>query len=125
MDDGIEANASTFALEMREMAFILHNAREGSMVMIDELGRGTSTRDGLAIALSICEALVRSKVVIQKQSHTLMLTYQQAYIWFATHFRDLALILEERVGVVNLHMQVEVSDSNWKDFVRCVHMMSI
>ena len=76
MDDGIEANASTFALEMREMAFILHNVREGSMVIIDELGRGTSTRDGLAIALSICEALVKSKVVIQKHSHTSMLIHQ-------------------------------------------------
>ncbi|KAF8468982.1 muts domain V-domain-containing protein [Kalaharituber pfeilii] len=92
MDDGIEANASTFALEMRETAFILHNAGEGSMIIMDELGRGTSTRDGLAIALSVCEALVKSK----------------AFIWFATHFRDLALILGERAGVVNLHMQVEV-----------------
>lgn len=62
MDDGIEANASTFALEMRETAFILHNVRPGSMIIMDELGRGTSTRDGLAIALSVCEALVKSKV---------------------------------------------------------------
>jgi DNA mismatch repair ATPase MutS len=43
------------------------------MAIIDELGRGTSTRDGLAIALSIAEALVESK----------------AMVWFATHFRDL------------------------------------
>lgn len=61
-DDTIEANASTFALEMRETAFILRNVRQHSMVIIDELGRGTGTRDGLAIALSVCEALVESKV---------------------------------------------------------------
>lgn len=93
MDDGIEANASTFALEMRETAFILHNVGPGSMIIMDELGRGTSTRDGLAIALSVCEAMIKSK----------------AFVWFATHFRDLALILGEQTGVVNLHMQVEVS----------------
>lgn len=93
MDDGIEANVSTFASEMRETAFILrffHNSQsklgfslmltklyrnieKNSLAIIDELGRGTSTRDGLAIALSIAEALVESK----------------ALIWFATHFRDL------------------------------------
>ena len=64
MDDGIEANASTFALEMRETAFILHNVGPGSMIIMDELGRGTSTRDGLAIALSVCEAMVKSKVLL-------------------------------------------------------------
>jgi len=64
MDDGIEANASTFSLEMRETAFILHNVGPGSMIIMDELGRGTSTRDGLAIALSVCEALVKSRVLL-------------------------------------------------------------
>lgn len=92
MDDGIEANASTFASEMRETAFILHNLGKGSLIIMDELGRGTSTRDGLALALAVCEALIESR----------------AFVWFATHFRDLARILAERVGVVNLHLQVEV-----------------
>ena len=96
LDDSIEANVSTFASEMREMAFILRNIDERSMVIIDELGRGTSTRDGLAIAIAIAEALVESR----------------ALVWFATHFRDLAKILAERNGVVNLHLSVDMSDAN-------------
>lgn len=91
IDDNIEANASTFAVEMRETAFILRNVRRESLVIIDELGRGTSTRDGLAIALAIAEALVQSR----------------ALVWFATHFRDLAHIMSERNGVVNKHLAVE------------------
>ncbi|KAI6788989.1 hypothetical protein KC361_g8743 [Hortaea werneckii] len=96
IDDNIEANVSTFAAEMRETAFILRNVDRQSMVIIDELGRGTSTRDGLAIALSIAEALVESR----------------ALVWFATHFRDLATILAERNGVVNFHLSVDSSQEN-------------
>lgn len=92
MDDCIEANVSTFAAEMRETAFILRNVDERSMVIIDELGRGTSTRDGISIAIAIAEALVDSR----------------ALVWFVTHFRDLAIILGERNGVVNLHLAVEL-----------------
>lgn len=49
------------------------NVTGHSMVIIDELGRGTSTRDGLAISIAIAEALIDS----------------QAFVWFATHFREL------------------------------------
>ena len=96
MDDNIEANVSTFAAEMRETAFILRNIDERSMVIIDELGRGTSTRDGLCIAIAVAEALVNSR----------------ALVWFATHFRDLAKILAERNGVVNLHLAVEMGEAD-------------
>ena len=96
MDDNIEANVSTFAAEMRETAFILRNIDRQSMAIIDELGRGTSTRDGLAIALAIAEALVESR----------------ALVWFATHFRDLANIMSERNGVVNLHLAVDNSEND-------------
>ncbi|KAL8996679.1 MAG: hypothetical protein Q9169_003851 [Polycauliona sp. 2 TL-2023] len=98
MDDSIEANVSTFASEMRETAFILRNIDKRSMVIVDELGRGTSTRDGLTIAIAIAEALIESR----------------ALVWFATHFRDLAHILSERHGVVNLHLAVDMSDTSDK-----------
>ena len=86
------------------------NIDKRSLAIIDELGRGTSTRDGFAIALSIAEALVESR----------------ALVWFATHFRDLgvlpdqycltftypskAQILSKRPGIVNFHLQVEMTD---------------
>ncbi|KAL8718517.1 MAG: hypothetical protein Q9225_004366, partial [Loekoesia sp. 1 TL-2023] len=94
-DDSIEANVSTFASEMREMAFILRNIDRRSFVIVDELGRGTSTRDGLTIAIAIAEALIESK----------------ALVWFATHFRELAHVLSERAGVVNLHLEVQMSEA--------------
>ncbi|KAI9053310.1 hypothetical protein LZ554_002273 [Drepanopeziza brunnea f. sp. 'monogermtubi'] len=93
MDDSIEANVSTFASEMRETAFILRNIDKNSLAIIDELGRGTSSRDGLAISLSIAEALVQSK----------------ALVFFATHFRELAQIMQQRLGVVNMHLEVDLS----------------
>ena len=92
-DDSIEANVSTFAAEMREMAFILHNIDRHSLAIVDELGRGTSSQDGMAIALAIAEALINCR----------------AMVWFATHFRDVAKILEERAGVMNLHLQAELT----------------
>ena len=94
MDDSIEANLSTYASEMRETAFILRNVDRRSMVIIDELGRGTSTRDGLCIAIAVAEALVDSR----------------ALVWFATHFRELATILSERNGVVSLHLAVDMTE---------------
>jgi DNA mismatch repair protein MSH4 len=96
IDDSIEANVSTFASEMRETAFILRNIDKHSLVIIDELGRGTSPRDGLAIALAIAEAMVESR----------------ALVWFATHFRDLAKILAERNGVVNKHLAVDMPEAD-------------
>ncbi len=92
VDDSIEANVSTFAAEMQETAFILRNIDAHSIAIIDELARGTSTRDGLAIAIAIAEALVDS----------------HALVWFATHFVELATIMAERNGVISLHLAVEV-----------------
>ncbi|KAJ5280597.1 hypothetical protein N7478_005969 [Penicillium angulare] len=91
--DDLDANVSTFAAEMRDMAFILRNIQRQGMVLVDELGRGTSTNDGLAIAIALAEALLASN----------------AFVWFATHFHDLARILSERAGVVNLHLAAEIA----------------
>ncbi|KAJ5493441.1 hypothetical protein N7539_002187, partial [Penicillium diatomitis] len=91
--DDLDANVSTFAAEMREMAFILRHIQPGAMVFIDELGRGTSTTDGLAIAIAISEALLASN----------------SWVWFATHFHDLARILSERSGVINLHLVADIT----------------
>ncbi|KAF4555246.1 MutS domain V-containing protein 2 [Elsinoe fawcettii] len=95
-DDFIEANVSTFSAEMRETAYILNNIDRHSLCIIDELGRGTSTRDGMAIALAIAEELVRSR----------------ALVWFATHFRDIAKIMSERAGVTSMHLRVDTNTAN-------------
>ena len=96
LDDNSTSNISTFAAEMRETAFILQNINSRSLVIIDELGRGTSTRDGLSIAIAVAEALVQSR----------------ALVWFVTHFRDLANFLSERPGVVNLHLAVDMKSED-------------
>jgi DNA mismatch repair protein MSH4 len=93
MNDSIESNLSTFSVEMREMAFILRNVDERSLAVIDELGRGTSTRDGLAMAIAMSEALIQTK----------------ASVWFATHFVELARVLADRPGVLTLHLSAESS----------------
>ncbi|KAJ9133304.1 MutS domain V [Pleurostoma richardsiae] len=92
-DDSIESNMSTFSVEMREMAFILRNINQKSLAIIDELGRGTSTRDGLAIAVAIGEALVQSN----------------ALVLFATHFLELAHVLGGHPGVLNLHLATKTT----------------
>lgn len=94
-DDSIESNMSTFSVEMRDMAFILRNINGKSLAIIDELGRGTSTRDGLAIAIAIAEALIQSN----------------ALVFFATHFTELAHVLQDRPSVLNLHLETETSVS--------------
>ncbi|PNS17676.1 MutS 4 [Sphaceloma murrayae] len=104
-DDFIEANVSTFSAEMRETAYILNNIDKHSLVVIDELGRGTSTRDGMAIALAIAESLVSSR----------------ALVWFATHFRDLATIMSDRTGVTSMHLSVDMSH---KDTIKMLYRVT-
>lgn len=92
-DDSVEANMSTFSVEMRDTAFILRNINDKSLAIIDELGRGTSTRDGLAIAIAIAEALIQSNAIV----------------FFTTHFTELAHVLQDRPSVLNLHLATETS----------------
>jgi DNA mismatch repair protein MutS len=91
---------------MVETSRILHHATERSLVLLDEVGRGTSTYDGLSIAWAVAERL------------SLAGTARPRTI-FATHFHELTRLAEEAPGVLNLHVQVK----EWGDrivFVRKV-----
>lgn len=106
-DDSIEANMSTFSVEMRDIAFILRNINHKSLAIIDELGRGTSTRDGLAIAIAIAEALIQSN----------------ALCFFTTHFTELAHVLQDRPAVLNLHLVTETSVAEDKNEIPRMTML--
>ena len=89
--DDIASGKSTFMVEMSEAAAIVRQATENSFLILDEIGRGTSTYDGLAIAWAIVEYLVEKKMC-----RTL----------FATHYHELAE-LDKSLGVIeNLHMKI-------------------
>ncbi|CAG8611279.1 2676_t:CDS:10 [Ambispora gerdemannii] len=91
-DDDMESNASTFMMEMRETGYILQNLTDDSLVIVDELGRGTSTHDGLGITHAVCEEFIKTK----------------AFVFFATHFHELTRSLTVFPNVVNLHLEVEI-----------------
>ena len=78
-------------VEMNETANIVNNATERSLVILDEIGRGTSTFDGLSIAWSVAEFL-HDKI--------------KARTLFATHYHELTKLAEERKGVVNFNVAV-------------------
>jgi DNA mismatch repair protein MutS len=89
--DDLARGQSTFMVEMNETANIINNASERSLVILDEIGRGTSTFDGLSIAWSVAEFL-HDKI----KSRTL----------FATHYHELTKLAEDRKGVCNLNVAV-------------------
>ncbi|RKO98133.1 hypothetical protein CAUPRSCDRAFT_1605, partial [Caulochytrium protostelioides] len=91
-DDDLEGNASSFMLEMREMAAILHGLGPTDVILIDELGRGTGLTEGMALTYAICAHFAQ----------------QSAFVFLATHFLDLADTLGEIPSIVNLHFQVQV-----------------
>src|SRR6059036_668884 len=90
-NDDLARGQSTFMVEMNETSNIVNNATERSLVILDEIGRGTSTFDGLSIAWSVAEFL-HDKV----KSRTL----------FATHYHELTKLSEDRPGVCNLNVAV-------------------
>lgn len=91
--DDLTRGQSTFMVEMTETANILHNATERSLVILDEIGRGTSTYDGISIAWAVAETLLATA---GKQAKTL----------FATHYFEMAELIEEYPKAFNLNVAV-------------------
>jgi DNA mismatch repair protein MutS len=87
--DDLAGGRSTFMVEMTEAANILHNATSHSLVLIDEIGRGTSTFDGLALAYSIARHLAE---------------VTRAYSLFATHYFELTRLQAELPNLANVHL---------------------
>ncbi len=95
-NDDLARGQSTFMVEMNETSNIVNNATERSLVILDEIGRGTSTFDGLSIAWSVAEFL-HDKI--------------KARTLFATHYHELTELAEERSGICNFNVAVR----EWND----------
>ncbi len=90
--DELSRGRSTFMVEMLDVAHILKRATEHSLVLLDEIGRGTSTFDGMAIAWAVIEQLA---------------THVKARTLFTTHFHELTALEAEHKGVHNMHVSVD------------------
>lgn len=100
--DNISKGESTFMLEMNEVSNILKNATESSFIILDEVGRGTSSDDGLSIAMSLVEYLSKKKRVKTV---------------FATHFHELTILENELDNVINLKIDI-LEENNSLVFLR-------
>ncbi len=87
--DDLASGRSTFMVEMTEMALILRNATEQSLVLVDEIGRGTSTFDGLALAWACA----------------LRLSSKQPFTLFSTHYFELTTLPEQLTNCTNVHLE--------------------
>ncbi|KAK6890328.1 MutS protein-like protein 4 [Candida tropicalis] len=94
--DTHEINASSFSTEMSETANVLKNSNHDSLVILDELGRGSSFADGFSICLAILEQLL----------------HMGAFVFTSTHFRDIAEILSNKSCVVTSHMETSELNGN-------------
>jgi DNA mismatch repair protein MutS len=103
--DDLASGRSTFMVEMTETANILHNATAKSLVLMDEIGRGTSTYDGLSLAWSCAHYL--AKVI-------------HAYTLFATHYFELTQLPEQLNNVANIHLDAVEHD----DSIRFMHTVA-
>jgi DNA mismatch repair protein MutS len=102
--DNITRGQSTFMVEMQETANILHGATSRSLVVLDEIGRGTATFDGLSIAWAVAEYLATNA---RGRPKTL----------FATHYHELTDLADALPGVVNAH----VAAREWQDDIVFLH----
>lgn len=96
--DDLASGQSTFMLEMNEVAYILRNATRRSLIIYDEVGRGTSTFDGMSIARAIVEYTAGRKL--------------GAKTMFATHYHELTALEEELPGVVNYNIAAKKRGDN-------------
>ncbi len=96
--DDLASGQSTFMLEMNEVSYILRNATSDSLVIYDEVGRGTSTFDGMSIARAIVEYTNSRKI--------------GAKTLFATHYHELTSMEEEFEGIVNYHIAAKKRGDN-------------
>lgn len=92
--DAMEENVSTFGVEMSETAFILDTCTSKSLVLIDELGRGTTNEEGVAIAWAVSEELVQ----------------RRAYTCFATHYHDLSALVRLYPRCWSYHLSATVGE---------------
>ena len=95
--DDLAGGRSTFMVEMTETANILHNATDKSLVLLDEIGRGTSTFDGLSLAWAVAKQLLEKN---------------RAYTLFATHYFELTRIVDEFKYAANVHLDAVEHGSN-------------
>ena len=95
--DNLSSGESTFMVEMNETASILNNVSDRSLVLLDEIGRGTSTYDGISIAWAITEYLHNSKQARPK-------------VLFATHYHELIEMEEQYERIKNYHVSVKEID---------------
>ena len=96
--DDLASGQSTFMLEMNEVAYILKNATKKSLIIYDEVGRGTSTFDGMSIARAIIEHTNGKKI--------------GAKTLFATHYHELTTLEEEFEGIVNYNIAAKKRGDN-------------
>lgn len=95
--DDLTTGQSTFMVEMNEVANIVHNATHRSLIILDEVGRGTSTYDGLSIAWAVIEYIHNPDRI-------------GARTLFATHYHELTVLEEQLTGVRNYNVAVEEND---------------
>ena len=94
--DDLASGQSTFMLEMNEVAYILENATRRSLIIYDEIGRGTSTYDGMSIARAVAEYTHSDKI--------------GAKTLFATHYHELTVLEDEFDGIVNYNIAAKKRD---------------
>ncbi|XP_041446275.1 mutS protein homolog 4 [Xenopus laevis] len=110
MDDDIETNCSTFMKEMKEVNYIIQNANNKSLILIDELGRGTSTEEGIGICYAVCEYLLGLK----------------AFTLFVTHYLELCHLSTIYPNAENYYFEVQHKreKSNDRESISYTYLLS-